>query len=163
MGTGKNALDLMTGTFYFDKPSVTIMPTLTTDDLQPWAEHGIEKVTQNPPWLLLGYRRFMIGSEAFAGLICFKDGAIQNISLMSTRPEFGTSWNDFSHEKEEARQAFHNQWLAEQVDKRKGLLTLDEPFKTWEWDFNWGKIVSGWDTKNGTTEIVIVYAKEESP
>jgi hypothetical protein len=127
------AIDVAAGRFTFTEPACAIDAKLTLEGLatSPLQAH-CEVVTQNPPWKLLGYRSAVIGAETFVGHICFRDSALQHFTLIAPRPEFGTSWADFSMAKEHARQKFHNDWLARQLGGAVPTVKELAPYRIWE-------------------------------
>lgn len=160
MGISKGAIDPETGRLTISMPASAIDADLTREglDVSPLGER-CERVLRNPPWETTGFR-VRLGEERFAGVICFKEGKMVHFTLMTQRPEFGTSWSDFSQEKEKARQAFHNKWLREQLPGIEPEHLAFDSMPTWEWAFGWGRIISGWDPKNGTTEIAVIYGSK---
>lgn len=159
------APDIIAGRIAVTEPAVEIAAELALEAMLagPLGPRT-ERTHRNPPWSVHGFRSIRIGAERFSGSLCFREGVLQFVTLATNRPEFGTSWNDFSVEKEKARHRFHTTWL-------KGLLAGLEPTESTgsfqpcevvEWTFGWGRISSGWDVKNGLAEVAVVYARPEN-
>src|SRR5262245_60926798 len=110
------AIDVANGHVRFSSPQLEIAPDWTLDAFMasPLFKQ-FESLTQNPPWALYGFRDFEAAHERWAGSICFQAGALQWITLSMLRAEFGTSWADFSKEKELRRQLAHDEWLMPQL------------------------------------------------
>lgn len=160
MNAAPHAIDAKTGRVTFESPQLSLSAALTLDAFE--ASPGFarfEAMNRNPPWALFGFRDFEAARERWAGLLSFREDPIQWITLIAQRPELGTSWADFSTQKERARQALHNEWLAAQLGEPPPTRTQIAGVTTWEWAFPWGHVHSGWDVKNGTTEIVVSYGR----
>ncbi len=155
------AIDVTTGMLTILQPALVIGPGLTQEAFRasPLGAAS-EELTRNPPWLLFGFRHAEAGGERFAGHCCFHGEQVEFVTLTVERPEFGSSWAEFSKEKEKARQEHHNTWLLTQLHDHPATHTLWLDTPTWEWAFPWGRVYSGWDVKNGTTEIVIRYRRD---
>lgn len=74
----------------------------------------------------------------------FNSGVLEHVSLSDTRPEYGTSWNDWSEEKELLRAKKIGSWLAGQ-----GFSSGT---------YSWGVIWVGYDAKGGFGHAVVQYA-----
>ena len=153
-------LDPATGHLTFSSPAIEISPGGTRERFESsdWFAR-FESLTQNPPWALYGFRDFRSQGERLAGSLCFRESALQWITLAIQRAEFGSSWSDFSKEKELARQAAHDAWLAPRLAGATPTRTLTLGYPSSEWTFAWGAVHSGWDVKNGLAEIVVRYRR----
>ena len=102
--------------------------------------------TINPPWA--NYGSLVAPGEvgpfpADLG-VQFKEEALLWVSIMNISPGFGTGWDDWSREKEDARRRAHNAWL-----RASGLRSGRYPF---------GEVWSDYSDKDALSKIVIQYA-----
>ena len=149
------------GTVEFESPIVRITPGTTRDDFLASALFAISKPTnQNAPWSRYSFQPVTVRGENFSGDICFCSVAIYSMSLCSIRPEFGTSWNDASVEKEQARHCFHKQLLQrlfqrppdERIEHGPNERDTDDAYS-----FPWGGVSALTDAKAYGCDIFIKY------
>lgn len=136
-----------TGVLTFDRPQVSIGPSLTRDEflLSSLAE-GATTLVQNEPhhaWKL-GRCFQSLGIELLVALV-FRDQELSTMSLMDADPRFGTSWDDASYDKEMARKDSHDVWLSSILPPRG--------------EFLWGKVWSAYDDKGGFSCVIVNYAE----
>jgi hypothetical protein len=152
------AIDVETGHIIIQQPATVLVSSMSRAAfLLPPLKAFCTPFTDDGTWSLMGLTPLVIAEEAFAGTICFHGERLESVTLASKRVEFGTNLAELSKEKEQARQRFHNDWLEQHLSGHPAVQTHGPDVPAWTWSFTWGKIVSGWDTKNGTTEIVIRY------
>jgi len=149
------------GTVEFESPIVRITPSTTRDDFLASAHFAISKPgNQNAPWSRYSFQPVTARGENFAGDICFCSGAIYSMSLCSIRPEFGTSWNNASAEKEQARHCFHKQLLQRLLQRppdKRIARGLDEQDTDDAYGFPWGGVSALTDAKAYGHDIFIKY------
>lgn len=85
-----------------------------------------------------------IGGEAFVPTLWFDGEPLARLELSMVMPTEATSWDDYSEDRELARKAKHDAWLAGQL----GPLP---------WQFTWGNVTSEFDPRGGSSTIVITY------
>jgi hypothetical protein len=150
------------GTVVFDSPSMSITPGTARDEFLVSPLFHISKpMNQNAPWSRYGFRPVTAGNEQFAGDICFCSGSIYSLNLCSLRPEFGTSWDEASMEKERARHYFHKQLLQNIFGRDPDELIprgLDKRDADIAFNFAWGSVSACTDFKSGGRDIYIKYA-----
>ncbi len=115
------------------------------------------------PWTMFSCMELQVRDDAFSGTIGFNGENLEFIILASRRSEFGLALSELSREKEQARQGFHNEWLSRQLAGQVATQSHGPDTPVWTWTFPWGRIVSGWDVKNGTAELVIRYRQDGQP
>lgn len=79
-------------------------------------------------------------------IVQFHDEQLVSLDLCHGAHCFGTSWADWSEERELARKAFHERWLASEVGVNPG-------------NYEWGEIASYYDEKGRFSSIAIRYGK----
>lgn len=136
------------GNITIDSPSLIITRDLTRDQFLQSALAGIsEPLNQNAPWSRYAFKPVTIRGETFAADICFNAGRLYSVDLAVMRPEFGSSWSDWTEEREMARKRFHDSLL--------------EPILGTDWRqhrFAWGKVYSEFDPRSGGSSIGVIYA-----
>ena len=133
------------GILTFETPPATLEPWLTRDGFLNGSFAVIAKThVENEPyhsWKLSS--QFRSANINFWVAIFFHDQQLTMLSLMDDDPRFGTSWDDYSLEKEMERKASHDTWLTHCLaSKRK---------------FSWGSVWSGYDDRGGFSSIKIRY------
>jgi hypothetical protein len=102
--------------------------------------------TINPPWANYGaiFAAGEVGPFPADVTVQFHDGALAWVTIMNLSEEFGTGWNDWTREKEEAPRHAHNEWLL-----ASGL----PPGK-----YSFGEVWSDYSEKDALSQIVILYS-----
>lgn len=156
--TQLSAVDLTTGSLTIQQPPVVVGSDLTRTRFTA-LPLGMERrgLHEAAPWSLFRIPAALVGGEHFSVTLCFHEERLDYVTLTCGRPEFGVGLAALSTEQEQARQRCHNDWLHRHLAGRPGTLSQGPDAPTWVWSFPWGRIVSGWDVKNGTTDIVIRY------
>lgn len=139
-------IDEHTGRITLPEIGVVISPGLTRADFlqvpafsrarisvrnEPWCSYNVSGVPQTDTELYIVFR--------------FHGDRLHTLDLSHNAPRFGTSWADWSEERELARKVFHEQWLAKDLRIRAGK-------------YPWGTISSCYDPKGGCSSIIIRYA-----
>ena len=87
------------------------------------------------------------GGHSFAWSLWFHGSFLRRVSIQCADAEFGSSWSDWSKERELARKRFHDSLLQSVLGK--------------DWNhqrFSWGAVDSGYDPKGGFSSIGVTYA-----
>ncbi len=102
--------------------------------------------TINPPWANYGsaFAVDEVGPFPADLTVQFKDEALLWLTIMNLSPEFGTSWEDWSREKEDARRRAHDAWLRAS-DLPPGR-------------YRFAEVWSDYSDKDALSKIVIRYA-----
>jgi len=98
---------------------------------EPWANYGLELAPGE------------VGPFPASVTLQFHGQRLVWISLMDLSPEFGTGWSDWSAEKERARLAAHDRWLA-----ASGLPAGRYP---------WGRVWSVYEDKSALSAVTLQY------
>lgn len=99
-------------------------------------------LVKNEPWCSF---HLSAGSSPLSVSVYFKGEFLDSIHFSVSGAEYGSSWGDWSEEKEMKRKSANDAWL------QKYELT---PGQT----YSWGSVWSGYDPKGGFSSIVVRYA-----
>ena len=146
---GVAPIDHATGAIRTDE--VTIGPHLLLADARAWPAFLAEKsANEERGWLDVRLRDQMIGGFPFTVVLRFEDSGLRSVELMHADPRFGTTWEDWSEEKQKSLRRWHDDWLwtVARVDWRAMA-------------FPWGRIDSGYDSKGGFSHIVVAYGSND--
>jgi hypothetical protein len=148
---GIRMLDGTTGDLEIEALSIGIGSRFTRQQFlsSALAEHARILVQHEP------YCTFSVGSYELAGLslgvsLGFYGEQLETIELFHDAKAFGSSWADWSEEKEQQRKQIHDQWLL-------ALTGYASHF------YAWGEIWSDFDPKSGGSSIVIRYSWQGKP
>jgi hypothetical protein len=141
--------DAKTGTLTFEQPPTVIGPSLTRDQFlaSPLAA-GATTLIKNEPyhsWALKG--PFRSAGLDLNLVLWFHGQKLTRVSLMDRDPRFGTSWAEYSLEKEMARMASHDAWLSRVLPKQR--------------TYPWGRVWSGYDERGGFSDIIVIYGADK--
>ena len=150
------------GTIKLEMPDVSITPRTTRDIFLSSHLFAISKpLNQNVPWSRYSFRPVTADGEHFAGDICFCEGVLYSLILCSIRPEFGSSWNDYSVDKERAKHCFHKELLKRILGRPPDehiTRVADERDADAGYTLPWGEVWASTDMKSAVCDIFIKYA-----
>ncbi|TAK90528.1 MAG: hypothetical protein EPO06_07875 [Burkholderiaceae bacterium] len=136
--------DPTTGNFTLDGGE-TLGSHVTRSDFLSTPIGVMSKVlVKNEPWCSFS---IPISDKSISLSVFFNGETLDAIHITVLGTAFGTSWNDWSEEKERARKIANDQWLIS-----KGLT----PGERYLWGFVW----SGTDPKGGLSCAVVRYGTE---
>lgn len=109
------------------------------------AEHARVLEIDEPRY---GYLFFVppggLGETAFRVSLRFHGESLTSLELMAVDARFGTSWSDWTEEKEQDRRRFHDEWLETASGLKPGR-------------YSWGGLESGFVPKGGFSSIMVDY------
>ena len=111
-------------------------------------------LTVNEPWhsWKLACR---IGGEAFMLGLYFHGETLDMAVLTLTDSRYGTSWDDHSEDKEQARHAAHRRWIDDALKAfGKSLWSGSRRI------FPWGAIAADYDPRSSSASIVVSYGRK---
>ena len=79
----------------------------------------------------------------------FRGEQLLSLNLCHGAARFGTSWAEWSKERELALKAFHERWVVRELRLHLG-------------DYSWGNISSYYDDKGGFSSITVRYANHDA-
>lgn len=140
-------IDPATGEVRLPSADVVLGPRLTRDSFlaSRLAEHARLQPVDEP------YRSYVVsvppgelGELAFVVSPLFHGPALASLNLMAIDARFGTSWSDWTEEKEQDRRRYHDEWLEGTCGLKPGR-------------YSWGVLDSGFDPKGGFSSITLSY------
>ncbi|WP_157772443.1 hypothetical protein [Lacunisphaera limnophila] len=107
--------------------------------------HCTKPLTINPPFASYVLPEQSIDGRAYSVSLWFREESLSHVQLCDTGDEFGSSWEDWSEEKEKKRKQHHDRLLVSLLGRSR------------EYGFGWGRIESLFDLKAASSYIVISY------
>lgn len=139
-------IEKRTGNLVLDDGTI-LGPTTKRDDfLKTQLGTQSRELVKNPPWCSFKLHKVKIDGKEFAIVIYFHGQDLTMIHLAMSDPKWGTSWNDWSEEKERDREKAHDDWLRKTLGRQR--------------QYPWGEVWSGYDQKSGGSSIRIDYQQE---
>jgi len=140
-----NMIDVQTGTIRFNEPAVEILPSLTRAIFLATSEFSTAKiVVANEPWCSSKLSGYLKERDSFAVILWFRGENLWMVTLMNVNPAFGTSWADWSSDKEQERMLAHDRWLELSLGSKR--------------NFEWGNVCCEYDEKGGFSQIAIKFS-----
>ena len=138
-----------TGEVLIESIPATLGPKFTRRDLFSLPLKSQSQVVNEP------YHSYSIGRHEIAGLdfyvvLYFYGQELEFIDMAHPAAQFGTSWDDWSEEKELKRKEVHDRWLIEQTGYASHV-------------YEWGEIGSDYDPRSGGSSIIIRYSWQGQP
>lgn len=138
-------IDPTTGVLLFEEPPVQFGPALTrTQFFSSTESNGAVDFVKNEPWHSWKLKgQHTSASLPFIVVLYFHGESLTMVNLCHDDPKYGTSWEDWTLEKEMSRKGTHDQWLSAILGDRRS--------------FPWGRVGSEYDQRSGGSSIVISY------
>jgi len=133
-----------TGELFIESIPVTLGPRFTRRDLSALPVAAQSQVVNEP------YHSYSLGAQQISGqsffvVLYFYGQQLESIDMAHGAGEFGTSWDDWSEERELRRKQWHDDWLREQTGQASHV-------------YEWGKVHSSYDPRSGGSSIIIRYS-----
>jgi hypothetical protein len=136
-----------TGEIQFPSDGVRISPSLTREEfLASGLARGSRELVRNEPHCTFALPAVQFDAHQFAWSLSFHGSHLRSVSIACADPEFGSSWSDWSEERERARKQCHDSLLA-------SVLGADWSRQR----FTWGSVYSVFDQKSGGSSIGVTY------
>jgi len=141
-------IERTTGQIQFPSGGICVCRSLTREQFlaSPLASQSRELV-RNEPHCSFALPTVQFDGHSFAWSLWFHGSALRRVSIQCADAEFGSSWSDWSEERELARKRFHDSLLPSVLGE--------------DWShhrFSWGTVDSGYDPKGGFSSIGVTYA-----
>lgn len=141
-------------------PSVTLGPTTSRAAFETSPVFAFVKpLVENPPWKSWSFEAGPLDSDRIIVSVHFEGSILQMIDLVVTDEPSGVGWDDWTIEKEAATKNRHDalcrEWLGEPTEV---LPATNETISgALYYLFPWGTVLSGYDSKGGSSMIVVRY------
>ncbi len=140
-------IERTTGEIRLPLGGTCISPALTREQfLASSLASQSREVVRKEPHCSFGLPTLQLSGHAFVVSLWFRGSRLHRVSIQCTDAEFGTSWSDWSEERELARKRFHDSLLQSALGP-----------KWMHQRFPWGTVDSGYDTKSGFSSIGVTY------
>jgi hypothetical protein len=96
----------------------------------------------------LGEQR--VSDQPFLVVLYFYGQQLESIDLGYSGAELGSSWEDWSEEREMKRKERHDDWLRMQTEDVSRV-------------YDWGEVLSDYDERSGGSSITIRYSWQGKP
>lgn len=147
---GRHGIDPVTGTIVAREGSIPSTMTKAGFVASPLFEGG-DWTNEKAGWYSASCRMLSFNGVQIDASVMFEYETMRYVTLWSVDPVFGTSWDDYSREKEIARHARHVEWLSSILG-------------SWGRPFPWGRIsAGGYDGKAGFSVIGVYYEPAKAP
>ena len=137
-----------TGLIQLPSDGISIGPLLTREQfLASTLAAQCRELVRNEPYCSFALPTVEISGHSFAWSVWFRGSVLQRVSIHCADAEFGSSWSEWSEERELARKRFHDSLL-------QSILGQDWSHQR----FSWGAVDSRYDPKGGFSSIGVTYA-----
>jgi len=140
-------IERTTGQIQFPSDGIRIAPSLSREHFlaSPLAAQCRELV-RNELYCSFALPTVQFDGRSFAWSLWFRGSVLQSVSIACSAPEFGSSWSDWSEERELALKRLHDSLL-------ESAFGAD-----WQQQrFTWGSVYSVFDPKSGGSSIGVRY------
>lgn len=139
-------IDTKTGAISLEAENFVIEPSLTREEYLSSPLAGAPVGSGVEP-----YGSFTSGTVEIAGhdfnlTLNFHGSDLTGLDLIANDERFGTSWADWSKEKELERKRFHDSWLAKVLGNDR-----------YPYEYDWGSVRSFYNEKAGFSYVSIRY------
>ena len=152
----RTALNPATGALKLDDYGTALAPALTRKAfLASPLGKAMRDLIVNEPWHSWQLADCRINGRTFLLGVFYEGERLDMIQLFLQDSRYGTSWEDFSPEKEKARHAAHWRWLRSQLGSAGARSSSGN-----ERRFAWGSVGAYYDPRNEESSIVVSYGTE---
>ena len=139
-------IDTMTGDIVIESVCLRIGSHFSRRDFHACAlAKDSNVIVGNEPYCSFYAGCYQISGLRFSLALRFCGERLEAVNLTFLSEEFGSSWSDWSEEKELKRKRIHDDWLVSATGSAGRV-------------YRWGEIRSGFDAKSGASSIVIRYS-----
>ncbi len=121
-------------------------------------KQAIQNTSDPDPWTV----SYNLGPRSLSGVLLavrvgFAGERLAGYSLVAVDPRFGTSWDDWSEEKQLAQRDHHDAWLVSQLGPPSSRVMGDEL----HYELPWGSAWSTFDRRGGGSSIGVSFLESE--
>jgi hypothetical protein len=140
-------IDHATGEIQFRADGIRVGHALTRELLLASSiSSQCRELVRNEPYCSFALPTVQFGDQPFAWSVWFRASVLLRVSIQCASPAFGSSWSDWSENRELARKRVHDSLLQQSLGQ--------------DWchkHFTWGRVESLYDSKGGFSSIVVTY------
>jgi hypothetical protein len=137
-----------TGQIQLPSDGIRVGPSLTREQFlaSPLASQS-RVLVRNEPHCTFALPTAESNGHSFAWSLSFQGSLLRRVTIECADAEYGSSWSDWSEERQLARKRFHDSLL-------QSVLGPDWSRKR----YSWGTVDSAYDPKGGLSSIGVSYA-----
>jgi hypothetical protein len=141
-------IERSTGQIHFPSDGIRVGPSLTREQFlaSPLASQA-RVLVRNEPHCTFALPTVQFDGHSFAWSLWFEGSSLRRVSIECADAEFGSSWSDWSEERQLALKRFHDSLL-------QSVLGPDWSRQR----YTWGAVDSGYDPRDGFSSIGVSYA-----
>lgn len=139
-------IDTKTGAISLEAENFVIQPSLTREEYLSSPLAGAPVGGGVEPYSSFTAGAVEIAEHSFNLTLNFHGSVLTSLDLTANDERFGTSWADWSKEKELERKRFHDSWLARVLGNDR-----------YPYEYDWGSVRSVYDEKAGFSYVSIKY------
>jgi hypothetical protein len=141
-------IERTTGQIRLPSEGILVGPSLTREQFlaSPLASQSRE-IVRNEPHCSFALPTVQFDGHSYAWSLWFQGSVLRRVSIQCADAEFGSSWSDWTEERELARKRFHDSLL-------QSVLGSD-------WSLQrhpWGSVDSSFDPRSGASSFGVSYA-----
>jgi hypothetical protein len=141
-------IDPSTGKIKFSANEIMISGQLTREQfLSSTLAAQSQVIVRNEPYCSFNLPKVNFEEHSFAWSLWFHNSILQSVSIACCDSKFGTSWSDWSEDKQKACKQFHDDLL---------VSIFGENFGSGR--FLWGSVQSTYDVRAGSSSIKVIYS-----
>lgn len=133
-------IDIKSGDIYINNSQIKLTSSLSEEQFM---KTSLYSGGNTKPFYSVKHSVY-IANKNFKIALYFLNNKLKEIRLYSEEIALGTSWLDFSEQKELETKKEHDKWLENVIGKGPFL-------------YSWGEIISVFDKKGGVSSIIIKY------
>lgn len=132
---------------------------LTDSDMYKHLSVEVRDLGNGYVWHNLG--RIHLSDMPFYITLCFHTPRLVCAYLSADRPDFPTSWEEWSEEAELVKKQMHDRFLMEMLGRQPDV-RRSHPYPYVEYRLSWGTVNSSYDPRSAASTIGIHYDLEAS-
>ena len=140
-------IERRTGQIQLPSDGIRVGPSLSREELLASSLTGqCRELVRNEPHCSFALPTVQFEGHSFAWSLWFHGSVLRGVSIQCADAEFGSSWSDWSGERELARKQLHDSLVQSALGQNWSLH-----------QFSWGAVDSGYDAKGGFSSIGVTY------
>jgi hypothetical protein len=141
-----------TGTIKLPAKTIVVSGQLTREQfLSSTLANQSQVLVRNEPHCSFKLPSVSFDGHFFAWNLWFHGSTLQRVSIACADSQFGSSWSDWSEDKEQARKQFHDHLINSTFGERLG-----------NGHFPWGSVESIYDERSGGSSVEVIYCSRSA-